>query len=115
MYVVALKTNMEIVQRQGHSFAPTYVPGGLDATIYSPSVDFKFKNNYEYPIFILAYAKGNYLTVDFWTSDKALGNKSYEPYSYYSNGGYVTYVKEFEDGNYVSQKYVNKTSYKPHP
>ncbi len=115
MYVVSLKTNVEVVQRQGHSFAPTYVPGGLDATIYSPSVDYKFKNPYEYPIFILAYARGNYLTVDFWTSDKALGNKTYEPYSYYSNGGYVTYVKEFEDGNYVSQRYVNKTSYKPHP
>ena len=115
LYVTLLQSNLTIVQRQGHSFAPTYVKGGLDATIYSPSVDLKFKNEYEYPIFIVSYVRGNYLTVDLWTSDKTLGNKTYEPYSVYSNGGYLTYVKEFEDGKYISQRYLNKTTYKPHP
>lgn len=115
LYVTLLKTNLTVTQRQGHSFAPTYVKGGLDATIYSPSVDLKFKNEYEYPFFIVAYAKGNYLTVDLWTNDKTLGNKTYEPYSVFSNGGYLTYVKEYENGNYVSQRFINKTTYKPHP
>ena len=112
LYNAQLRAGLETVYRTNHIFAPDYVPKGLDATVYSTTTNFKFKNQYEYPVFITSYVKGNYLTVDIWTNDKALGNKTYEPYSVYSNGGYVSYLKEFENGKFVGEKYLHKSYYK---
>lgn len=114
LYVANLYAGLEIVQRRPHTFAATYVPKGLDATIYSPTTDYQFKNNYDYPIYVVAYASGNYLTVSIWTNEKALGNKTFEPYSYYSNGGYEAYLKVFEDGKYKEQRYLGRSVYKQH-
>ena len=112
LYNAQLRANLEIIYRINHSYAPAYVPKGLDATVYSTTTDYKFKNQYNYPVYITSYVVGGNLTVDIWSSDKTLGNKTYEPYSYFSNGGYVSYLKEFENGKYVSQKYLNTSYYK---
>ncbi len=112
LYNAQLRANLEIVYRINHSYAPAYVPKGLDATVSSTTTDYKFKNQYDYPVYIASYVVGGNLTVDIWSSDKTLGNKTYEPYSYFSNGGYVSYLKEFENGKYVSQKYLNTSYYK---
>ncbi len=50
LYNVALFSNLEIVQRRAHSLPVGYVPGSRDATIYHPSIDFKFKNTRKYPV-----------------------------------------------------------------
>ena len=55
LYNVALLSNMEIVERHNHQFLPGYVPAGRDATVVYGSLDFKFKNNRNYPIKITAY------------------------------------------------------------
>lgn len=112
LYNAQLRANLETIYRINHSYAPVYVPKGLDATVYSTTTDYKFKNQYDYPVYITSYVVGGKLTVDIWSSDKTLGNKTYEPYSYFSNGGYVSYLKEFENGKYVSQKYLNTSYYK---
>lgn len=113
-YVAQLYAGLQTVQRSNHSLEPGYVKNGLDATVYSTTVDYKFKNQYQYPIYISSYISGNYITVDIWSSDKTLGNKTYEPYSYYLNGGYVTYLKEFENGILVNEKYLSTSYYKQH-
>ena len=61
IYYCALLADLEIVERDCHSYPSVYVPWGMDATVYWGSLDFKFKNNTEYPIRIDASAddKGN--------------------------------------------------------
>lgn len=112
LYMAQLKSGLETVERRNHTFAPNYVPKGLDATVYSTTTDFKFKNNYDYPIYIVSYVKGNYLTVDIWTNENALGGKTFEPYSVYSNGGYLSYLKIIENGKVIETKYLGKSVYK---
>ncbi len=114
LYMAQLKAGLQTVSRRGHTFAPTYVPKGLDATVYSTTTDFKFKNNYEYPVYIVSYVKGNYLTVDIWTNENALGGKTYEPYSVASNGGWLAYLKTIEDGKVIEIKYLDRSVYKTH-
>lgn len=114
LYMAQLKAGLQTVSRRGHTFAPTYVPKGLDATVYSTTTDFKFKNNYEYPVYIVSYVKGNYLTVDIWTNENALGGKTYEPYSVASNGGWLAYLKTIEDGKVIETKYLDRSVYKTH-
>lgn len=112
LYNAQLRAGLNTIYRTNHSFAPNYVPKGLDATVYSTTVDFRFKNQYTYPVYIVSYVKGNYLTVDIWSSANALGTKTYEPYSIYSNGGYLSYLKEYENGKLINQKYLDKSYYR---
>lgn len=112
LYNAQLRANLETVYRINHSYAPKYVPRGLDATVYSTVTDYKFKNQYNYPVYIVSYVTGNNLTVDIWSNNETLGSKTYEPYSYFSNGGYVSYLKEFENGEYIGQRYLNTSYYK---
>jgi vancomycin resistance protein YoaR len=66
IYYAALLSNLEIVQRQNHSYAVGYLPNGADATVFSGNPDFKFKNNTNYPIKIVATMSGNSLSVQIW-------------------------------------------------
>lgn len=50
IYYVAMMADMEIVEREEHMYIVTYVPRGMDATIYWGTYDFKFRNNTDYPI-----------------------------------------------------------------
>lgn len=114
LYNAQLRAGLETVSRRGHTFAPNYVPKGLDATVYSTTTDYKFKNNHEYPIYIVSYVKGNYLTVDIWSNENALEGKMYEPYSVASNGGWLAYLKTIQDGKVIETKYLDKSVYKAH-
>lgn len=53
LYNVALMANMEIVERHQHGLPVGYVPPSRDATVYSPVLDFKFKNTRNYPVKIV--------------------------------------------------------------
>jgi len=72
LYYCAVYANLEIVKRACHAFATGYIPNGLDATVFYPSLDFKFRNNSGFPIKIVAYAEGGAagkLTVQFYGSN----------------------------------------------
>ena len=112
LYNAQLRAGLQTVIRRNHSIAPNYVPKGLDATVYSTTTNYKFKNQYEYPIYIVCYVKGNYLTVDIWSNENALGGKTFEPYAIYSNGGYLAYLKVIENGKVIETKYLDKSYYK---
>ena len=69
LYLACLKSNLEITERYAHRYAPTYIEWGMDATVSWGGPDYRFTNNTDYPIKLVAtYAKG-YLTV------KILGTK----------------------------------------
>lgn len=53
LYNVALKANLEIIERHQHGLPVGYVQPSLDATVYSPYLDFKFKNTRSNPIKIV--------------------------------------------------------------
>ena len=42
--------HIEIVERSNHQFVPSYSKPSRDATVVYGSIDFKFKNNRNYPI-----------------------------------------------------------------
>lgn len=59
LYLATLRANLETVERTPHGYEPSYIPPGLDATVAGSSIDFKFKNNTEYPVKIEAYLDGS--------------------------------------------------------
>lgn len=56
VYRAALKTGLEILERRPHAYRVGYYePAGLDATVYGPYLDLKFRNNMEKHILIWSY------------------------------------------------------------
>ncbi len=70
LYYAILHTQLEIVERRCHQFAVGYVPDGMDATVYDGSLDFKFRNNTDYPIKIQCWtydnSNGRFITVQIY-------------------------------------------------
>lgn len=63
LYYCAMVSDLEILVRKNHGFAPSYVPLGMDATITWGSLDLRFKNTSGYPIRIEASAEGGSTTI----------------------------------------------------
>ena len=58
IYYAVLQADLKTVERQPHMYLVDYVPGGMDATIYWGSLDYKFENTSPYPIKIQASVSG---------------------------------------------------------
>ena len=58
LFNAVARADLEIVERNPHAWPSNYVEKGFDATVNWPGLDFKFRNNTDWPIFIIAgYAK----------------------------------------------------------
>lgn len=55
LYNAIVKADLEIVFRKNHSKASSYVDPGLDATINTDTIDFKWKNNTDYDVYVLSW------------------------------------------------------------
>jgi len=70
IFRAALNAGLPIVQRTAHAYRVSYYEQGsgpgLDATVYAPSVDFKFKNNTPAHILVQSRVVGSSLYIDFY-------------------------------------------------
>ena len=117
LYYACLKADLEIVERTAHGYTVSYKPYGMDATVSWGSLDYKFKNNTDYPIRIEAsvsggqvhvkligtdtkdyYVKMTYETVEGPTEGKVV----YQDYKYNNKEGYV-------DGEVLQTAYTGRT------
>ena len=117
LYYACLKADLEIVERYAHGYTVSYMPYGMDATVSWGTLDYKFKNNTDYPIRIEAsvsggqvhvkligtdtkdyYVKMTYETVDGPHEGKVV----YEDYKHDNKDGYV-------DGEVIQTAYTGRT------
>lgn len=63
LYQAVVRADIEVVERRNHGLPVGYVPIGQDATVAYGYIDFKFKNNKEYPIYIESYIVDNQVYV----------------------------------------------------
>ena len=123
LYNVALMANLEIVERHQHGLPVGYVPPSRDATVYSPILDFKFKNNRETPIKIVtSFTYGGSLNVSIYGTKQ---NNDPEVTLSSSTTSTIPYTTKYEyDPNipsgeqrvisngvngYTSESYITKT------
>ncbi len=66
LFNAVARANLEIVYRSPHAWPSSYVEKGMDATVNWPNLDFKFKNNTDNPIFIVAYYANRKVTVEIY-------------------------------------------------
>ena len=67
IYYTTLYMDLEQVQRAPHMYQVTYVPKGIDATVFFDSgLDYQFRNNREHPMKIQANIDGGKVNITFW-------------------------------------------------
>lgn len=71
LYNALLQADMTIVQRSPHSIPAKYVPYGQDAAVAYGYLDLKFRNDYDFPIYIKSIYTGNELTFKIYGDQNA--------------------------------------------
>ncbi|WP_171011408.1 VanW family protein [Haloimpatiens lingqiaonensis] len=77
LYNAVLRANMKSTQRTPHTLPSSYVPKGLDATVSYGSLDYKFKNTLNYPVYLESYIEGNTLVCNIY-SNSSLNDLKYD-------------------------------------
>ena len=118
LYNAVLRANLEVVQRRNHSLGVTYVPAGQDAMVNIGTSDFKFKNNREYPIKVIAYVNPGSVTC------AIKGMKQETEYEVKLESRTIektdvkykveTYKVLYLNGNVVSRTWLSTDTYKYH-
>ena len=61
LYNALLMSGVGITSRTNHTFPIIYIPTGRDATVANDGPDLKYKNNYDFPVFIKNYAYNGHM------------------------------------------------------
>lgn len=94
LYNALLQGGVEIKERKNHSLAVHYAPLGRDATVATGSTDLKYKNSYDFPIYIRNYASNGVMRSEIYGDTTKV--KKIELYTSYHKGAVVTY--KIQDG-----------------
>lgn len=116
LYNAALLCNLEIIERSNHQFIPSYSNASRDATVVYGVIDFKFKNNRDYPI------KINCTVSNGIANFKIFGMKTENDYEVQitskitkTTGTYIyseAYKTLKKNGNIVSSTILSKDTYR---
>ena len=139
IYYATLLSNLEIVERYAHRYAPSYITWGMDATVSWGGPEFRFRNNTGYPIRLDVTYKNSQITVTVVGTKvddtyvkmtyKNLGDTPYETeyveteeldwgtqqqkQSPYTGHQVVSYRNVYSgDGSLISQEQEAKSNYK---
>lgn len=118
LYNAVVYANLDIVERSNHQFVPSYAGPSRDATVVYGAIDFKFKNNRNYPIKIACSVSGGIANFKIWglksdndyevqISSRTTGKTSTAIYS-------EAYKILKRNGNVVSTTLLSKDTYKRH-
>ena len=66
LFNAVARADLEIIERNPHAWPSNYVEKGFDATVNWPGLDFKFKNNTDWPVFIVAAYSKQKVTVNIY-------------------------------------------------
>ena len=66
LFNAVARANLTIIDRDPHAWPSNYVEKGEDATVNWPNLDFRFRNDTEWPIFIVAWYKDRKVTVEIY-------------------------------------------------
>lgn len=118
LYNAVVYANLDIVERSNHQFVPSYAGPSRDATVVYGAIDFKFKNNKDYPIKITCSVSKGIANFKIWglksdndydvqITSRTTGTTATSIYS-------EAYKILKKNGNVVSTTLLSKDTYKRH-
>jgi len=70
LYNALLLSNVTILERHPHSIAPVYVPKGQDGAVATGYLDLRFRNDFDYPIYIKSKVEGTRVSFTIYGDEK---------------------------------------------
>lgn len=107
-----LRAGIIPLERHNHSQTVSYLKSGLDATISSGKLDYKFINTLQYPIYISATAVNGVLTVSFYSNSEALNGLTYHTSVVGTAKKNTTFINGYQNGVLVGSYPAYSSSYK---
>ena len=118
LYNAVVYANLEIVERSNHQFVPSYAGAGRDATVVYGAIDFKFKNNRNYPIKIMCSVSNGiaYFQILGLRTDNDCQVEIYSRITSQTanNINSETYKIIKQNGNVIDQTLLSRDTYKRH-
>lgn len=87
LYLCSLYSELTVLERTNHGFPVSYIPIGLDATVNWGFTDLKLRNDYPFPVKLLAEESDGYVRI------RIMGTETRDYYvkmEYHSGGRYAT-------------------------
>lgn len=78
LYRAAMEANLRSTERYNHSMLPGYSLPGLDATVVWGVLDYKFKNNYDFPVYVEAYTSNKNVVFNIYGNKEGMAGKTYK-------------------------------------
>ena len=78
LYRSIMAAGIKSTERHNHSLKATYSDYGLDATVSWGYLDYKFKNTYDFPIYIQGYTTSNQVVFNVYGNKAGMGGKTYD-------------------------------------
>ena len=78
LYRAVMRANIRPAERHNHSLTVGYEKPGLDATVAWGYLDYKFKNPYNFPIYIQGTTHNKIISFKVYGDVKGLGGKTYD-------------------------------------
>lgn len=76
LYNAAIRAEVKITQRNAHSMTVSYVDVSEDAAIAGTYKDLRFRNDFDYPIYIEGYCKNHEITFNIYGSETRPANRT---------------------------------------
>ena len=118
LYNAVVYANLEIVERSNHQFVPSYVSASRDATVVYGSIDFKLKNNRDYPIKLVCSVSNGVAKFDIYglktadDYDVEISSRITSQTSTSTNSEAYKILKK--NGQIVSRTLLSRDTYKRH-
>lgn len=77
LYRAIMGAGIKSTERHNHSLKASYSDFGLDATVAWGYLDYKFKNTYNFPIYIEGYTTSNQVVFNIYGNKSGKGTKTY--------------------------------------
>ncbi|MBL4932554.1 VanW family protein [Clostridium paridis] len=78
LYRAVMAANIRSVERTNHSMPTSYSQPGLDATVVWGVLDYKFKNTYDFPVYVEAYTASRNVYVNIYGNVESMQGKTYQ-------------------------------------
>ncbi len=71
LYNALLLSDLTIVERYNHTISPPYIAKGMDAVVTDGPLDLKFRNDFDFPIYISTVSTNSYQTISIYGDQAA--------------------------------------------
>lgn len=115
LYNAVLESGLKLTSITNHSLLSTYVPIGRDAMVNDGGTDFRFKNQYNHPVYVKTVVGNGTLTCRIYGNDSDKKNIEIYVEAFKQNGldASKTYRKyKDSNGNVIDTEYIHKSVYK---